>query len=101
MGRDVIDFNHDDDSVTNTGQAIAAINVAAFGDVAVFKKSVDTLVRDFRNSERMPGVERILVPGERSFETRVMRTRNGIPVAPALMRGLDQVADDLGIARLA
>src|SRR6195952_2533539 len=101
VGRDVIDFNHDDDSVTNTGQAIAAINVAAFGDIAVFKKSVDTLVRDFRNSERMPGVERILVPGERSFETRVKRTRDGIPVAPALMRGLDQVADDLGIARLA
>jgi LDH2 family malate/lactate/ureidoglycolate dehydrogenase len=101
MGRDVIDFNHDDDSVTNTGQAIAAINVAAFGDVAVFKKSVDTLVRDIRNSERMPGVDRILVPGERSFETRVKRTLNGIPVAPALMRGLDQVADDLRIARLA
>jgi L-2-hydroxycarboxylate dehydrogenase (NAD+) len=101
MGKDVIDFNHDDDSVTNTGQAIAAINVAAFGDVAVFKKSVDTLVRDIRNSERMPGVERILVPGERSFETRVTRTRLGIPVAPALIRGLDQVADDLGITRLA
>ena len=48
---DVIDFNHDDDSVTNTGQAIAAINIAAFGDVAVFKASVDALVRDFRNSQ--------------------------------------------------
>src|SRR4051812_15400409 len=89
MGRDVVDFNHDDDSVTNTGQAIAAINVAAFGDVAAFKKSVDTLVRDIRNSERMPGVDRILVPGERSFETRTTRTRDGIPVSPALMRGLD------------
>ena len=86
----MIDFNHDDDSVTNTGQAIAAINIAAFGDVAVFKKSVDTLVRDFRNSERMPGVDRILVPGERSFETRAKRTRDGIPLAPALMRGLDR-----------
>jgi L-2-hydroxycarboxylate dehydrogenase (NAD+) len=101
MGKDVVDFNHDDDSVTNTGQAICAINVAAFGDVAVFKKSVDTLVRDLRNSERMPGVERIQVPGERSAETRVTRTRDGIPIAPALMRGLDQVADDLGIAKLA
>lgn len=100
MGKDVVDFNHDDDSVTNTGQAICAINVAAFGDVAVFKKSVDTLVRDFRTSERMPGVERIQVPGERSAETRVKRTRDGIPLAPALMRGLDQVADDLGIVKL-
>lgn len=100
MGRDVIDFNHDDDSVTNTGQAIAAINIAAFGDVATFKASVDSLVRDFRNSRRMPGVERIYVPGERSQETRERRSRDGIPLAPALLRGLDQVADDLGMARL-
>jgi L-2-hydroxycarboxylate dehydrogenase (NAD+) len=100
MGRDVIDFNHDDDSVTNTGQAIAAIDIAAFGDVAVFKSSVDALVRDFRGSSRMPGVDRILVPGERSHETRVKRTRDGIPIAPALLRGLDQVADELGIAKL-
>jgi L-2-hydroxycarboxylate dehydrogenase (NAD+) len=101
MGREVIDFNHDDDSVTNTGQAIAAIDIAAFGDVAVFKAAVDALVRDFRNSSRMPGVERILVPGERSRETRVTRTRLGIPIAPALRRGLDQVADELGITKLA
>jgi L-2-hydroxycarboxylate dehydrogenase (NAD+) len=101
MGKDVIDFNHDDDDVTNTGQAIAAINIAAFGDVATFKASVDTLVRDFRNSSRMPGVDRILVPGQRSHETRVRRMHDGIPVAPALIRGLDQVASELGIAKLA
>jgi LDH2 family malate/lactate/ureidoglycolate dehydrogenase len=101
MGKDVIDFNHDDDSVTNTGQAIAAIDIAAFGDVAVFKASVDTLVRDFRSGNRMPGVERIFVPGERSHATRLAQTRDGIPIAPALMRGLDQVADELRIAKLA
>jgi L-2-hydroxycarboxylate dehydrogenase (NAD+) len=100
MGKEVIDFNHDDSSVTNTGQAIAAIDIAAFGDVAVFKASVDALVRSFRNSERMPGVDRIFVPGEHSHATRVARTRDGIPVAAALMRGLDQVADELGIAKL-
>ena len=100
MGKEVIDFNHDDDSVTNTGQAIAAINIAAFGDVAAFKASVDTLVRDFRHSSRMPGVERILVPGERSHAIRTARTRDGIPIGPALLRGLDQVADDLGMAKL-
>jgi L-2-hydroxycarboxylate dehydrogenase (NAD+) len=100
MGKDVIDFNHDDDSVTNTGQAIAAINVAAFGDVATFKAAVDTIVRDLHGSERIPGVDRITLPGERSEETRIARSRDGIPVAPALMRGLDQLADELGIAKL-
>ncbi|NOJ45549.1 Ldh family oxidoreductase [Bradyrhizobium archetypum] len=79
---------------------MAAINVAAFGDVAVFKRSVDALVRDFRSSRRTPGVERIWVPGERSHETRARRASLGIPVAAALFRGLDGVADDLGIPRL-
>src|SRR5580692_9714377 len=101
MGKDVIDFNHDDDSVTNTGQAIAAIDIAAFGDVGTFKAAVDTLVRDIRGSQRMPGVERIFVPGEHSQQTRVARTRDGIPIAPALQRGLDQVASELAIAKLA
>jgi LDH2 family malate/lactate/ureidoglycolate dehydrogenase len=48
----------------------------------------------------MPGVERILVPGERSHATRLARARDGIPIAPALKRGLDQVADELGMAKL-
>ncbi len=100
MGTDVIDFNHDDGSVTNTGQAIAAINIAAFGDVGAFKASVDTLVRDFRGSRRMPGVDRIFVPGERSHQTRVVRGRDGIPIAPALMLGLDKLAGELGMAKL-
>ncbi|WP_240722071.1 Ldh family oxidoreductase, partial [Lactobacillus crispatus] len=68
MGKDVIDFNHDDTTITNTGQAIAAIDVSAFGDVDAFKARVDTLVRDLRGSARMPGVDRIFVPGERSHE---------------------------------
>jgi L-2-hydroxycarboxylate dehydrogenase (NAD+) len=101
MGKDVVDFNHDDDSVTNTGQAIAAINISAFGDVEVFKASVDTLVRDLRGSSRMPGVDRISLPGERSHEARVARGRDGIPIAPALLRGLDQLAGELAIAKLA
>jgi L-2-hydroxycarboxylate dehydrogenase (NAD+) len=101
MGREVIDFNHDDSSITNTGQAVAAINVAAFGDLAIFKARVDALVRDFRSSRRIPGVDRIMMPGERSQQTRASRARLGIPIAPALMRGLDQLAAELGIATLA
>jgi LDH2 family malate/lactate/ureidoglycolate dehydrogenase len=100
MGKDVIDFNHDDDSITNTGQAIAAINVAAFGDVSTFKANVDKLIADLRGSERIAGVERIYVPGERSHETRIRRARDGIPIAPALMSGLNKLADELGLRYL-
>lgn len=100
MGKDVIDFNHDDTTITNTGQAIAAIDVSAFGDVDAFKARVDTLVRDLRGSARMPGVDRIFVPGERSHEMRLARARDGIPINPALLRNLDQLAEQLKIKKL-
>lgn len=100
MGRDVIDFNHDDASATNTGQTIVAIDPAAFGDPRAFRRRVDAVVRDLRASERMPGVDRIWLPGEQSHEKRIAYARDGIPIAPGLMQSLDKVAADLGIARL-
>ncbi len=88
MGKDVIDFNRDDASATNTGQAIMALDIAVFGDVGEFKRRVDTVVRDLRASRRMPGVERIWVPGEQSEARRIENAREGIPMAPALMQSL-------------
>jgi len=63
MGKEVIDFNHDDTTPTNTGQAICMIDISAFGDVDAFKARVDTLAHDLRASERMSGVERVWVRG--------------------------------------
>ena len=101
MGKQVIDFNHDDSTASNTGQAILAIDPSAFGDVGEFKKRVDTVVRDLRASERMPGVDRIWVPGEQSHQKRIDYTTNGIPIPPSLKASLDTLAANLGIAALA
>lgn len=101
MGRDVVDFNHDDDSVTNTGQAIMAIDVAAFDELDEFRRRVDTVARDIRNSERMKGVERIWLPGEQSHAKHADRVTNGVPIPPSLAKSLDELAAKLGIARLA
>lgn len=100
MGRSVIDFNHDDHSVTNTGQAIAVIDPAAFGDVGEFKARVDQLVRELRGSERMPGVERIWLPGEQSEAKRTAYARDGIPIAPALLTQLNTVSAQLKVPDL-
>jgi LDH2 family malate/lactate/ureidoglycolate dehydrogenase len=101
MGREVIDFNHDDAGATNTGQAIVAIDPAAFGDPEAFRRRVDVVVRDLRASRRMPGVERIWMPGEQAAAKRANAGREGIPIAPALRAALDRVADELGVPRLA
>ena len=101
MGRDVVDFNADDTTPTNTGHAIVAINVDAFQPVAEFKKSVDALIGDLRNSQRLPGVDRIRLPGEGSHAARDDRSRNGIPLPAPLAASLGQLAGELGIAPLA
>jgi LDH2 family malate/lactate/ureidoglycolate dehydrogenase len=100
MGKDVIDFNHDAGTPTNTGQAILAIDPSAFGDIAAFKASVDTLIRDLRASERLPGVERIHMPGEQSRARAIAQRRDGIALAPALMHTLDRLAEELEIPPL-
>ena len=100
MGRSVIDFNHDDHSVTNTGQAIAVIDPSAFGDVGEFKARVDQLVRELRGSERMPGVDRIWLPGEQSEAKRLAYARDGIPIASALLTQLNAVSAQLKVPSL-
>ena len=100
MGKDVIDFNHDVHSVTDTGQAIAIIDPAAFGDVAQFKQQVDVLIRDIRGSERIPGVDRIWLPGEQSHARRATYLRDGIPLPGALMQTLDRLSEQLNVPTL-
>ena len=101
MGRDVVDFNNDDSTPTNTGHAIMAIDLAAFGEVEAFKRRVDTMIRDLHASERMPGVEAIRIPGEGSHRAREDRAQNGVPIPNALRAALDKLAIELAIQPLA
>jgi LDH2 family malate/lactate/ureidoglycolate dehydrogenase len=100
MGKDVVDFNNDDTTETNTGHAIIAINIEAFQDLREFRQGMDTLIRDIRNSQRLPGVDRIRLPGEGTHVARTDREKNGIPMPPALLAALGQLAGELGIAPL-
>ena len=100
MGREVLDFNKDFRSTTNTGQAILAIDPAAFGDVPAFKARVDTVIREMRGSERMPGVERIWLPGEQSHLRRQRSESEGLALPAALLAQLDTLAGELGIPTL-
>lgn len=100
MGREVVDFNADNTTPTNTGQAILVINLKAFGEPSFFKASVDKLVRDIRQSERLPGVKRIYLPGEQSHERRVDYAKSGIPITPVLLSELNALAQEMGIESL-
>ena len=100
LGREVIDFVKETGKATNTGQAIAAISIETFMPAGEFKSAVDRVIRDIRNSRRLPGVERIWLPGEQSHAKLLDRRAHGVPMPKGLRESLDTVARDLAIAPL-
>ena len=100
MGRDVVDYNADDDSVTNTGQFIVAIDIGAFRDLDGFKADVDRIGAEMKSAPLRPGFDGIRLPGARALAERARRKADGIPVAAALRDRLDAVARDTGVAPL-
>jgi len=100
MGREVVDFNKDDTTPTNTGQLIIAVDIKVFADPDVFKRDVDRVIREMRSSDRLPDVDRIRVPGEGSHAVFQERSRDGIPIPESLSRTLDGLASELAIPGL-
>jgi LDH2 family malate/lactate/ureidoglycolate dehydrogenase len=100
FGRDVVDFNADDTSRTNTGQFIVAVDIAAFMDPDDFKRQVSAVAADILASPTLPGFDRVRLPGDRTPSIQTERERDGIPVVPALKAQLDTLATDLGVAPL-
>jgi L-2-hydroxycarboxylate dehydrogenase (NAD+) len=99
-GSETIDFNADDKTPTNTGHAIVAISIAAFGEVGDFKRRVDKIGREIRRSKPMPGVARIWLPGERSRAKFEERSQLGVPIPGSLRTSLDKLAAELQIRPL-
>src|SRR5215467_9887608 len=100
FGREVVDFVKEPGKATNTGHAVVALSIDAFAPAADFKRSVDAAIRAMRGAQRLPGIERIWLPGEQSHRKRQDRVKNGIPMPKSLRDSLDGAARDLGIAPL-
>src|SRR5215510_9465354 len=101
FGRDVVDFNADLASQTNTGQFMVALDIARFLPLEAFKSEIDRHLRDLKNSQVLPGVDAIRLPGERRLQCQIERARDGVPILPAVLAQLDALAKELAIPPLA
>ena len=99
-GADVVDFNKDDVTPTNTGQAICVLDVRAFAEPAQFKRQVDNVIRQLHGSALLPGFDRIRLAGEDRHRRIEERTARGIPIPPELRAALDRMAMGLQITPL-
>jgi L-2-hydroxycarboxylate dehydrogenase (NAD+) len=100
FGRDVVDFNADQKSVTNTGHFILAFDIERFTPLDTFKSEIDRHLRDLRQSKVLPGFDAIRLPGEQRRQRREERMCDGVPLLPELLTQLDKLAGELGVQPL-
>ena len=100
FGRDVVDFNADSSTVTNTGHFIVALDIARFVESQAFHGEVSRHLKDLRGSARLPGGEPIRMPGDQRADRRAERKRNGVPIPAPLIEKLNEVAESLAIEPL-
>lgn len=81
----------------NVGHCFFAADIAAFNDLAAFKKQTGDLLRALRGSKRAPGAARIYTPGEKEYEVMRDRQRRGIPVPAGVARELLTMRAELGL----
>jgi len=76
-----------------------AIDPERFSSASVFGDIASRFVDGVKGSRRAPGVDEILVPGERSFRERERRLRDGIPVYRKTLTVIEEILDELELPR--
>ncbi len=100
FGSDVVEFTSDTTSPTNTGQFVAAINIATFGDPSDFAASAAHAFGEMRASTPLPGYPPVRMPGDGKEAARATRLADGVPLHAALFADLNALAAELKLQPL-
>lgn len=79
------------------GHFFGAMRVDAFRPAADFKTHMDHWIRRFRSAKPVPGADRVLIPGDPEREIEHERRLHGIPLLPAVVEDLKNIAQKLGV----
>jgi L-2-hydroxycarboxylate dehydrogenase (NAD+) len=79
------------------GHFFGAIRIDSFRPVQEFKRDMDQLIRELKQTPPVDGEDRVYVAGEIEFETEKERRRNGIPLMDSVLKGLRGVGEQVGV----
>ena len=85
------------DRPQNVGHFFCLLNIAAFLDTEEFKQRIDATIDQLKTSKRRPGVEEILIPGERSARNAALNEARGIAINDETLSELAQWSKDLRV----
>ncbi len=75
------------------GHFFIAINIENFIDLPEFEKITGDILRDLRNSEKMPGQDRIYTAGEKEHLNFLERSKTGVPINNSLWNEMKFVTE--------
>ncbi len=87
----------DYDKHRELGHFIGAIKIENFVPVDQFKRNVGVMIDDIHATPAAPGFDRVLVPGEKEYLTRLQYEKEGIPIPSETLKELRASAQELGI----
>lgn len=82
---------------SEVGHFFLVLDPRAFMPLEEFKSRVDGLVREIKQTSRVAGVERILLPGEMEWEREAEARAKGLELDTATLGSLRSVEKDLGL----
>jgi LDH2 family malate/lactate/ureidoglycolate dehydrogenase len=85
------------DTEANIGHFFGAMKIKGFNLKASFNENFDSLIKDVKSSPLEPGTDRIFIPGEPEAGAKERNDASGIPVLPAVLKRLREMATVLDI----
>ncbi|HEV2319030.1 MAG TPA: Ldh family oxidoreductase [Verrucomicrobiae bacterium] len=85
------------DRKQDVGHFFFLLDIGAFMDVADFKRRMDKAIDDIKSCRKRPGVNEILVPGERSYQKARQNLAEGIVIDEATRKELKTLCQELRI----
>ena len=92
--------SRDDSRGASNSHFFAAFNIAAFGDVEIFKSNMDQMLIKLKETKPSPGNKRVIYPGLLEREEEVFRVKNGIPIHKNLAEWFDSLSKQYGIEKI-
>jgi LDH2 family malate/lactate/ureidoglycolate dehydrogenase len=98
VGSSIGSMYKDLDRKQDVGHFFCLFNISAFLDPSEFNGRMDTMIQQLKTNKRRPGVDEILIPGERSARTVARNEHDGVPLTPETAAELEKWCKHFGIA---
>jgi LDH2 family malate/lactate/ureidoglycolate dehydrogenase len=86
------------DRKQDVGHFFCLLNIEAFLDYPEYLRRIDETIDHIKATKKRPGVDEILVPGERSARKARMNSAGGVPVSDETIAEIEQWCSRLNIA---